>query len=70
MAEVVAVVPMRRRGARSRLVYRDNSLSHTRTRPSTLARAVAARSAGIIQLGARPSRRQTPQWGMYGNDHD
>ena len=63
MADVVAVVPVRQRGVRSRLIYRDNSLYHTRTRPSTLVRAVTQRSPGLIQLGARPSRRQTQQWG-------
>lgn len=36
--ELVAVLNLRRRGVRSRLLLRDGSLRHTLTRPRTLAR--------------------------------
>ena len=38
LREVVAVVGMRRRRVRSRVILRDNSLYHTLTRPGTLIR--------------------------------
>ncbi len=41
-ADVVAVLAVRQRGARSRLILSDNSLCHTLTRPSTVMRAVNA----------------------------
>ena len=37
--ELVAVLSVRQRGARSRLVLRDNSLQATLTRPQTILRA-------------------------------
>ena len=45
LARVVAVLSVRQRGVRSRVVLRDNSLYHTLTRPRTLMRA--ARTQGV-----------------------
>ena len=39
--EIVAVLRVPRRGPRSRLVLKDNSLYQTRTRPQTLSRYLA-----------------------------
>ena len=36
--ELVAIISLRRRGVRSRLLLRDGSLRHTLTRPGTLVR--------------------------------
>ena len=41
LREVVAVVRVARRHARSRVVFRDNSLYETQTRPGTLQRYAA-----------------------------
>lgn len=45
MTHIVAVLSVRQRGVRSRVILRDNSLYHTLTRPRTLMRA--ARTQGV-----------------------
>ena len=52
-ADIVAVLAVRQREARSRLILGDNSLCHTLTRPSTVMRVVnAGRRRGIAAAGA------------------
>ena len=46
--ELVAVLAMRRRRVRSRLVLRDNSLHETLTRPKTLMRYVNDERAQLL----------------------
>ena len=48
-SELVAVLSMRQRRIRSRVVLRDGSLHHTLTRPKTLRRQA---EAGTAALGA------------------
>ena len=51
--EIVAIVPLRRRSVRSRVVLRDGSLRETLTRPVTLRRR--------LDEGARwPNEEQPP----------
>ncbi len=52
---VVAIVAVRRRGVRSRVVLRDNSWYHTLTRPRTLARCV--REGALVATRARSGTR-------------
>ncbi len=51
MAEIVAILSVRRRRVRSRVVMRDNSLYHTLTRPRTLVRYT--RHGGVPAVRAR-----------------
>jgi len=53
--DVVAVLAVRQRRVRSRVILRDNSLYHTLTRPSTIARCVT-RAQALIET-ARARRR-------------
>ena len=53
--EIVAVLAVRQRRTRSRVILRDNSLYHTLTRPSTIVRC-ANRAAALIET-ARPRKR-------------
>lgn len=57
-ADVVVVLALRQRGARSRLLLRDGSLRHTPTRPRTLCRALEAAHASGYWLIARKGRRK------------
>ena len=54
--EIVALVRVPRRGARSRLVLTDNSLYQTRTRPHTLSRYLATAFEPMNLLGTRAGR--------------
>ena len=48
LRDLVVVVPLAKRRARSRLILRDNSLHETLTRPGTLRRNLDAAAAGRI----------------------
>ena len=50
--EIIAIVSLRQRKVRCRVIMRDNSLYHTLTRPQTLARHARH------PLGTRPRRRR------------
>ena len=52
LPEVVAIVSVRQRKIRSRVIMKDNSLYHTLTRPRTLSR----HSQSSLSLGLRPKR--------------
>ena len=54
LGDLVAVLAVRQRRVRSRLVFRDNSLYQTLTRPTTLMRALAR--APLAGLAGRRSR--------------
>lgn len=53
LPDVVAIVSVRQRNIRSRVIMKDNSLYHTLTRPQTLARY----GKEFLRTGAR--RRRT-----------
>ncbi len=55
LSDLIAVLSLRQRGVRSRLVLRDNSLYHTLTRPTTLMRALTQRP--LASIGWRRGRR-------------
>jgi len=55
--EVVAVISVRQRRVRSRLVLRDNSLCRTLTHPQTFLRRVGGR--GVFMTGRRAPRRRS-----------
>ena len=50
-SDVVAIVPVRQRRLRSRVILRDNSLYHTLTRPKTFLRVVGDAPVAGIRLG-------------------
>ena len=54
--EIVAVVSLRQRRIRSRVILNDRSLYHTLTRPRTLMRYTRTQSAAIIEIGSRKAR--------------
>ena len=54
--DLVVVTAVHQRNARSRAVFKDNSLSHTLTRPVTLIRAINAETSGLIQIGRRAGK--------------
>ena len=56
LLDVVAVVAIRQRGARSRMILADNSLPQTRTRPRTLARALRDARGPVAEIGAKRTR--------------
>ena len=56
LREVVAILSVRRRGARSRVVLADNGLYHTLTRPQTFVRCVGAAAGAIAEVGAKAAR--------------
>ncbi len=59
--DVVLVLALRQRGARSRLLLRDGSLLHTPTRPRTLCRALDAADAhGYWFIGRKSRRKAAP----------
>lgn len=47
--EIVAVVSLRQRGVRSRVILRDNSLYQTLTRPKTLLKVT--QGPGAVKMG-------------------
>lgn len=51
--EIVAIVSVRQRRIRSRVILWDNSWYQTLTRPGTFRRYSARRAAAILQIGAR-----------------
>jgi len=53
LSDVVAIVSVRQRNVRSRVIMKDNSLYHTLTRPQTLARHGAER----LRTGLRRRRK-------------
>jgi len=53
LPEVVAIVGVRQRKIRSRVIMKDNSLYHTLTRPQTLAR----RGTERLKTGLRRRRK-------------
>ena len=54
LPDVVAIISVRQRNVRSRVIMKDNSLYHTLTRPQTLARY------GEEQLKTGLRRRRNP----------
>ena len=56
LRDLVAIVSIRQRGARSRLVLTDNSLYQTLTRPKTFIRCVAAAAGPVAEVGAKTKR--------------
>ena len=50
-SDVVAIVPVRQRRLRSRVILRDNSLYHTLTRPKTFLRCAGDAPVAGIRLG-------------------
>ena len=54
--DVVAVINVRQRRWRSRVILSDNSLYHTLTRPKTFLRYLSGPSIAIVQVGARRRR--------------
>ena len=57
--DIVVVLSVRQRRARSRAVLRDNSLYQTLTRTATWSRHVNGSARAIVQIGAR---RRRPAW--------
>ncbi|MBI3321033.1 MAG: hypothetical protein HYZ91_02050 [Candidatus Omnitrophica bacterium] len=56
--DVVAILAVRQRRGRSRVILKDNSLYQTLTRPKTLARRLRAGLSAIERAGAgRPRGR-------------
>ena len=53
---IIAIIKIRQRQHRSRVMLEDGSLYQTLTRPVTFARALANRREAIVRIGARPSR--------------
>ena len=68
--EIVAVVGVRQRRFRSRVVCKDNSLYQTLTRPATFTRYLNATPGGIVQIGARRPRRRQSQRAQGGNEEE
>lgn len=56
LRDVVAILSLRRRGARSRVVLADNGLYQTLTRPQTLVRCVDAAAGAVAEVGAKTAR--------------
>ena len=54
--DVVAVLRIRQRRLRSRVVCADNSLYQTLTRPTTLIRYLEQAARGLARVGARGPR--------------
>ena len=55
-SSIVAIVAIRQRQHRSRVILEDGSLYQTLTRPVTFARALTKGQEAIVHIGARPSR--------------
>lgn len=53
---IVAIVAIRQRQRRSRIILEDGSLYQTLTRPVTFARALSQRREAVVRIGARTSR--------------
>ena len=57
LKDVVAILRIRQRRVRSRVIFADNSLYQTLTRPPTLIRYLTLASQGLAQVGARGPRK-------------
>ena len=57
LPEIVAILSVRLRKVRSRVVMKDNSLYHTLTRPSTILRCAHC-AAALIETARARRRRQ------------
>lgn len=55
-SDVVAIVNVRQRRVRSRVIRKDNSLYHTLTRPQTFLRYANGPFLAIAQIGSRRRR--------------
>ena len=58
LADVVVVIRSRQQRARSCVILRDRSRYYTSTRPGTFCRYARESRAGLIRVGARPTRRR------------
>ena len=56
--DVVAILRIRQQRVRSRVVFADNSLYQTLTRPTTLIRYLEHAAQGLAHVGARGPREK------------